>query len=519
MGDKCDTCKPGFFGQQCEVCQCHQEGILNNYCNVENGMCTCKSMFMGDSCDTCKPGFDPTHDPACGACQSEFYGYENCRACECNIYGRVDNNCDLETGKCNCMDNFMGDKCETCQPGFFGQQCEECQCNVEGSLNTECNLEGKCNCKDNFMGDKCDTCKPGFFGQQCEECQCNLAGSLAESTECNLEGKCNCKDTFMGDKCDTCKPGFFGQECEDCGCDETASLNKECDSNGKCSCNQNVKGDKCSECEEDKKGHPLCHVTGCKTRNGKDCIFPFEYKGKNYTQCTTDKKKRKWIPFCATAVKSGKMSNKGQCLKDKSCQVCECNIHGRVDNNCDMDSGKCTCKSNYKGDKCDTCETGFFGQQCEACNCNDGGSLNTECNLENGKCNCKANFMGDKCETDCGKSCNSEGTSSCDPGVCNCNELYDGDLCGTKYTKIEFKECKETGAAMTFADAKVACTGDATCGYIKAVGCQQLLQTMRFHTCNTDAPTDHVLPDGGPSNCVYQKSTIWFMNIIYLIFL
>ena len=44
----------------------------------------------------------------------------------------------------------------------------------------------------------------------------------------------------------------------------------------------------------------------------------------------------------------------------------ECNCHqdGSVDGNCN-DTGKCVCKPDFDGDKCNTCAKGYFGEKCE----------------------------------------------------------------------------------------------------------------------------------------------------------
>ena len=52
-------------------------------------------------------------------------------------------------------------------------------------------------------------------------------------------------------------------------------------------------------------------------------------------------------------------------------KACNCNGDGSTGIFCD-DNGKCNCKANYKNDKCDTCNTGFYnfptceGNQCPA---------------------------------------------------------------------------------------------------------------------------------------------------------
>ena len=41
--------------------------------------------------------------------------------------------------------------------------------------------------------------------------------------------------------------------------------------------------------------------------------------------------------------------------------ACNCNEEGSRDVTCDDDTGKCTCKANVIGDKCDFCSPGNFG--------------------------------------------------------------------------------------------------------------------------------------------------------------
>ena len=40
--------------------------------------------------------------------------------------------------------------------------------------------------------------------------------------------------------------------------------------------------------------------------------------------------------------------------------ACDCNPDGSVNHLCD-DNGKCTCKENMTGDKCDRADDGFYG--------------------------------------------------------------------------------------------------------------------------------------------------------------
>ena len=40
--------------------------------------------------------------------------------------------------------------------------------------------------------------------------------------------------------------------------------------------------------------------------------------------------------------------------------ACACDEHGAVDDSC-SETGKCTCKDHFTGDKCDECVKTFFG--------------------------------------------------------------------------------------------------------------------------------------------------------------
>ena len=67
---------------------------------------------------------------------------------------------------------------------------------------------------------------------------------------------------------------------------------------------------------------------------------------------------------------------------------------------CDNITGECICKPNVKGDKCDTCEPGYYLSDpitCSPCNCDVGGSLSTICDINTGKCLCRTGVTGMTC--------------------------------------------------------------------------------------------------------------------------
>ena len=53
------------------------------------------------------------------------------------------------------------------------------------------------------------------------------------------------------------------------------------------------------------------------------------------------------------------------------CLECKCYAIGTKENTTCSDTGKCTCKMGYVGDKCDTCDKGYFKQSDGVCKGNN----------------------------------------------------------------------------------------------------------------------------------------------------
>lgn len=59
MGDQCDRCLNGYFGdavivKNCARCACSECGTVTAVCNHTTGLCKCKPNVTGVSCDSCK---------------------------------------------------------------------------------------------------------------------------------------------------------------------------------------------------------------------------------------------------------------------------------------------------------------------------------------------------------------------------------------------------------------------------------------------------------------------------------
>ncbi|XDV45701.1 hypothetical protein PO909_013751 [Leuciscus waleckii] len=122
---ECVACEPQTFGCHplvgCEMCNCSRPGVasLDISCDTHNGQCRCKNNIVGRQCDRCSPG---------------FYGYPNCRPCDCNEAGTEIDVCDSFTGRCLCKENVEGSRCDQCKLGTFHldptnpKGCTKCFC-------------------------------------------------------------------------------------------------------------------------------------------------------------------------------------------------------------------------------------------------------------------------------------------------------------------------------------------------------------------------------------------------------
>uniref|UniRef100_A0AAQ6A8Y0 Laminin, beta 2 (laminin S) n=1 Tax=Amphiprion ocellaris TaxID=80972 RepID=A0AAQ6A8Y0_AMPOC len=115
-GPRCDKCKTGFFGlsaenpQGCQPCQCDHRGTVSgsSQCDPVSGDCFCKRLVTGRSCDQCLPEhWALSHD------------LNGCRGCECDVGGALDNHCSMDSGQCRCRSHLVGRQCSQVESGFF----------------------------------------------------------------------------------------------------------------------------------------------------------------------------------------------------------------------------------------------------------------------------------------------------------------------------------------------------------------------------------------------------------------
>ncbi|XP_041652348.1 laminin subunit beta-4 [Cheilinus undulatus] len=167
-GPQCERCRPFLYQdpqrasddpQACIPCDCDQAGSEGGgLCDALSGQCVCKENVEGQRCDRCKPGFF-------GLRAEDLAG---CQACRCHPVGSV-RSCDPLTGSCECNRFAAGPLCDRCVSGFWGLgnsvfRCSPCDCDIGGAHSSTCSPEnGQCHCLPNMVGRRCSEPAPGHF--------------------------------------------------------------------------------------------------------------------------------------------------------------------------------------------------------------------------------------------------------------------------------------------------------------------------------------------------------------------
>ncbi|XP_048511148.1 laminin subunit beta-1-like [Athalia rosae] len=247
-------------------------------------------------------------------------------------------------------------------------------------------VHGRCECTHNTKGLNCEMCEDFYsdlpwkpaVGKQtnaCKKCNCN-----GHSNTCHFDpalyersgrisgGVCDdCRHNTRGQNCEQCMEFFYHdlardisdpEACQPCDCDLTGSLDDGiCDSlsdtlsgeeSGRCHCKLNVEGRRCDRCK-----------TGF-----------WNFTSEN----------------------------------PEGCQACTCNTLGTIGNlGCDVDDGRCTCKSWVTGRDCDQCFPEFWGLSedtdgCKPCGCDLGGAYDNSCDVVTGQCRCRPHVDGRACD-------------------------------------------------------------------------------------------------------------------------
>uniref|UniRef100_A0A250Y705 Laminin subunit beta-3 n=1 Tax=Castor canadensis TaxID=51338 RepID=A0A250Y705_CASCN len=232
-GGVCDNCRDHTEGKNCERCQLHyfqnrrrgapiQETCIPCECDPDGavpgapcdpvtGQCVCKENVQGERCDLCKPGFTGL----------TYANPQGCHRCDCSVLGaRRDMPCDEESGRCLCLPNVVGPKCDQCAPFHWklasGRGCEPCACDPHNSLSPQCNqFTGQCPCREGFGGLTCSAgairqCPDRTHGDVavgCRACDCDFRGTEGRGCD-KVSGRCLCGPGLTGRRCDQCQRGY-----------------------------------------------------------------------------------------------------------------------------------------------------------------------------------------------------------------------------------------------------------------------------------------------------------------------
>ncbi|XP_077296582.1 laminin subunit beta-1 [Arctopsyche grandis] len=247
-----------------------------------------------------------------------------------------------------------------------------------------------------------------------------------------VHGRCECTHNTKGLNCELCedfyndlpwKPalGKTTNACKRCTCNNHAT---SCHfdsavyeltahvSGGVCDdCQHNTMGRNCEQCkaffykdpEMDLEHPEICKPCDCDPRGSLDdaiCDSVTDAAGgleAGRCHCKVNVDGRR-CDTCKNGFWNFEENN------PDGCQACSCNPLGTVDNQgCDTYTGECTCKRNVIGRDCNQCLPEHWGlaeeeDGCQRCECDFGGSLDNNCDIVTGQCRCRPNTQGRRCE-------------------------------------------------------------------------------------------------------------------------
>uniref|UniRef100_A0A8C5G7S8 Laminin subunit beta-4-like n=1 Tax=Gouania willdenowi TaxID=441366 RepID=A0A8C5G7S8_GOUWI len=212
---------------------------------------------------------------------------------------------------------------------------------------------------------------------------------------------------------------------------------------GHCVCQHNTAGENCEQCQHFHHDSPwrpggerpesICRRCFCHGHSDS-CHFDAERyqltNGQSGGVCDECRNRRSG-PQCERCAPFFFQDPQRTPEDPLSCIPCDCNLSGSLGAaQCDAQTGRCICKENVEGLRCDRCKHGFYGLReddpagCQACRCHTLGSVG--CDQQTGACQCERLAVGafcDRCEGFWGLGSSGQRCSvcDCDIGGAQCN--------------------------------------------------------------------------------------------------
>uniref|UniRef100_A0AAR2JSM0 Laminin subunit beta 4 n=1 Tax=Pygocentrus nattereri TaxID=42514 RepID=A0AAR2JSM0_PYGNA len=238
-----------------------------------------------------------------------------------------------------------------------------------------------------------------------------------------VHGRCMCQHNTMGNNCEKCQDFYNDAPWRPAG-NNDPYVCKKCNCNGhseQCHFDMNhyiatgqVSGGVCDNCRNNRVGAQCEH---CQPRYYRDpqrsvqdpaaCVPCACHPAGSVEGGLCDPVTGRCM--CKQNVEGErcdqcKLGFYGLSQEDQSgCQRCRCNFLGtKRTSPCDQTTGQCICEHFAHGPECDQCVPGYWGlgntvYGCLPCDCDIGGAFSTECSSVNGQCQCRANMIGLSC--------------------------------------------------------------------------------------------------------------------------